>query len=461
MSSEKSFRSSTARLAIVYGAAVLLLVVALQGTVFLLTRSALQREVHTVVSAELESLAEDFNDGGIDSLIDVLRSRADSWGRTGAVYLLTDESLQPLAGNLAAWPADVSPVRGHEVEFRIETRGRDAGETHPVWARIEELPGNYWLLVGTDTSESRRALSRFGLATLWGIGLITALIGVLGWGYSRQTARRVRDFTAACDSIVHSDLGRRLQLGTRSDEFDQLSGTVNNMLNRIEQQATLLRATFGSIAHDLRTPLYRLRVRLEEGLLHSDTSRATRDLVVPALDELDRVQRTLGTLLEIARAEAGGLARKPERIDLVSLAQEMYELYAPGMQEKDLKLQLDLTGEAPIGGERQLLAQLIANLLENALKYVPNGGHVMLAVKVAADRTTLIVADDGRGIAAPDRERAQRPFVRLEETAAPASGSGLGLSLVRAIARVHRGDVELQDNHPGLRVVCSFPSWRE
>lgn len=460
MSPEKSFRSSTARLAIVYGAVVLLLVVALQGTVFLLTRSALQREIHAVVTAEMDSLAEDFNDGGIDSLIEVLRSRTDSWGRTGAVYLLTDESLQPLAGNLAAWPADVSPVSGHEVQFQIETSAPARSPTHPVWARVERLPGNYWLLVGTDTSESRRALRRFGLATLWGIGLITTLIGLLGWGYSRQTARRVRDFTAACDSIVHSDLSRRLQIGTRSDEFDQLSATVNDMLNRIEQQATLLRATFGSIAHDLRTPLYRLRVRLEEGLLHNETSRATSELVTPVLEELDRVQRTLGTLLEIARAESGGLTRKPERIDLVSLAHEMCELYAPGMQEKGLKLQLEVAGEAPIGGERQLLAQLIANLLENALKYVPTGGHIMLAVQVMAERTTLIVADDGRGIAAADRDRAQQPFVRLEDAATAPTGSGLGLSLVRAIARVHRGDVELQDNNPGLRVVCSFPSWR-
>jgi signal transduction histidine kinase len=463
MSPEKSFRSSTARLALVYGAVVLLLVVALQGTVFLMTRSALQREVHAVVTAEVDNLAEDFNDGGIEAIVDVLRSRTDSWVRTGAVYLLTDESLRRLAGNLAAWPADVSPVGGDEVEFRIETHERDAVKTHPIWARVERLPGNYWLLVGTDTSESRHALRRFGLATLWGIGLITSLIGLLGWGYSRQTARRVRDFTAACDSIVHSDLSRRLQVGPRSDEFDQLSGTVNDMLNRIEQQATLLRATFGSIAHDLRTPLYRLRVRLEEGLLHNETSRATRDLVAPVLEELDRVQRTLATLLEIARAESGGLARSPERIDLVALAREMCELYAPGMQEKDLKLQLEVDGEAPIGGERQLLAQLIANLLENALKYVPAGGHVRLAVQAMPERTTLIVADDGRGIAAEDRERAQQPFVRLEDgSAAPASasGSGLGLSLVRAIARVHRGDVELQDNNPGLKVVCSFPTWR-
>jgi signal transduction histidine kinase len=460
MSPEKSFRSSTARLAIVYGTVVLLLVVALQGTVFLLTRGALQREVHTVVSAELENLAEDFSSGGIDSLVDVLRSRTDSWGRTGAVYLLCDPAFMRIAGNLTSWPADVKPDSGSEVKFRIETREGDATIRHPVWARVERLPGNYWLLVGTDTSESDRAMRRFGWATVWGILLITALIGVLGWSYSRQTARRVRDFTAACDSIVHSDLGRRLELGSRSDEFDQLSSTVNDMLNRIEQQATLLRATFGSIAHDLRTPLYRLRVRLEEGLLRENVPAATRELIAPAMEELDRVQRTLATLLEIARAESGSPAQQPESVDLVALAHEMHELYAPGMQDHGLKLAISASGEAGIRGQRQLLAQLIANLLENSLKYVPSNGHVWLEVQVQPERVLLSVADDGPGISAEDRNRAQLPFVRLDESSA-VSGSGLGLSLVRSIARLHRGEVELADNHPGLRVSCSFPRGSE
>jgi len=460
MNPDRSFRSSAARLAFVYGTVVLLLVVALQGTVFLLTRSALQREIHAIVSAELEDLAEDYRDGGTASLISVLRAHTDSWGRTGAVYLLTDEALRPLAGNLTAWPEDVRPVESHEVRFRIVTGAEGPHSTHPVWARVVQLPGDYWLLVGTDTSESERSLRRFGLATIWGIGLITALICVLGWWYSRQTARRVLDFNLACDSIVHSDLSRRLEVGRRSDEFDQLSRTVNDMLNRIEQQASMLRTTFGSIAHDLRTPLYRLRVRLEEGLLRDNTTAATRELVAPALEELDRVQRTLGTLLEIARAEAGSLAARSERVDLVSLAREMCELYSPGMQDKGLRLQLEAGGEAPIAGQRQLLAQLIANLLENALKYVPAGGNVLLSVRPGNERIILAVDDDGPGIPAPDRERAQQPFVRLDPDAT-ASGSGLGLSLVRAIARLHRGEIELADNRPGLKVACSFPSWRD
>lgn len=454
---ERTFRSSAARLAFVYGAVVLLLVVALQGGVFLLTRNALQREIQAIVSAELDDLAEDYRAGGILRLAAVLRSQNDSWGRSGAVYLLTDARLRPLAGNLAAWPEDVAPAASHEVRFQILTDTGVRAATHPVWARVEQLPGGYWLLVGTDTTGSQRSLRQFGLATIWGVGLITALIGILGWWYSRQTRRRVRDFSAACDSIVHSDLSRRLKVGTRSDEFDQLSRTVNDMLNRIEQQATMLRAAFGSIAHDLRTPLYRLRVRLEEGL-RADASGGTRELVAPALEELDRVQRTLGTLLEIARAEAGSTAVRPERVDLVALAREMFELYSPGMQEQGLNLQLDVSGEAAMAGQRQLLAQLIANLLENTMKYVPAGGIVTLGVKAGREKVRLSVADNGPGIPVADRERAQRPFVRLEPEGS--SGSGLGLSLVRAIARLHRGEIELRDNRPGLDVICSFPPWQ-
>jgi signal transduction histidine kinase len=172
------------------------------------------------------------------------------------------------------------------------------------------------------------------------------------------------------------------------------------------------------------------------------------------------VQRTLGTMLEIARAETGNLAEGQAKVDLAALAREMCELYAPGMQERGLQLQLELAAEAPVAGQRQLLAQLIANLLENALKYVPAGGSVLLEARADATHTLLVVADNGGGISESDRERAQQPFVRLQEESNLPHGSGLGLSLVRAIVRLHRGEVELQDNHPGLRVVCSFPRWQ-
>jgi signal transduction histidine kinase len=438
MKTRSWLRSSAARLTFTYGVIVLLLVVALQGTVWLLTRNALEREVGRVMAAELDKLAQDYTKGGIGELVWVLRSRSDSWVRAGAVYLLTDSSMAPMAGNLSAWPSDVTPAHNSEARFRIAAAG-EVG-SYPVRAHMVMLSGGYWLLVGTDISEMERALRRFGWASIWGVLAITLLIAALGRWYAGQAARRVREFSGICDAIVHSDLSRRLELRGTGDEFDQLGRTVNDMLERLDQQATLLRTTYGSIAHDLRTPLYRLRVRLEDLLRRADISAPSQQAAQPALAELDRLQRTLATLLEIARAESGSPMAGAERVDLAQLAREMHELYQPGMQERGLELRLDTNGEVPVLGKRQLLAQLIANLLENAMKYVHGGSVVELSVRGGERTVALAVSDNGPG---------------MKPGASP-SGTGLGLNLVKAIARLHRGEVVLHDNAPGLKVECRF-----
>lgn len=427
-------RSSAARLTLTYSVVVLLLVVALQGTVWLLTRNALENEVRRVMTAELDKLAQAYAQG---DLYFALRSRSDSWGRTGAVYLLVNPSLTPMAGNLVAWPRDVVPVHDSEVRFHIAAAGELT--SHPVRAHVVMLPGGEWLLVGTDTSEMERALRRFGWASIWGVLAITLLIVLVGRWFAAQTTRRVREFSTTCDAIVHSDLSRRLEVRGKGDEFDQLGRTVNDMLERIEQQAVLLRTTYGSIAHDLRTPLYRLRVRMEEALRQAELPPESQEIVQPALAELDRVQRTLATLLEIARAESGSSLADGEPVDLAQLVREMHELYQPAMQDSGLELRLDSADEASLSGNRQLLAQLIANLLENALKHASGGSTVVLALRSDAQSVTLTVSDNGPGM----------------QPGTP-SGSGLGLNLVKAIAKLHRGEVAMHDNAPGLRVECRF-----
>lgn len=453
-----AMRMSSARLAVWFAALVTVLTSILLVSVYLVTRNALEREIAAVVRAELADLSDDLRLGGLPQVAATLRLRVDSWGRTGAVFLMADQQFRPVAGNLSAWPRNVDVNDPDMVEFDIAAH--ELGETvlHPVEARIQRLPNGYWLLVGADTSERQRVLRSFGLATVWGIALTALCVWLVGAAYARRTARRVRDYATTCDTIMKGDLTQRLRVEGSHDEFDALASAVNTMLDRIEQQTTTLRAAFDSIAHDLRTPLYRLRVRLEEAQLREELPREARELVAPTLEDLDRVQRTLGTLLEIARAEAAGVATHGDVVDLSSLAGNLVELYQPGMRAAGLEVSIDAPQPAPLTGNRQLLAQLITNLLENALKYVPAGGRVEVQVRKSANAVTLRVADNGPGIAAGDRDAALRPFVRVGDSAGRASGSGLGLSLAAAVARLHGTELTLGDNSPGLVVSCEFPT---
>jgi signal transduction histidine kinase len=324
-----------------------------------------------------------------------------------------------------------------------------------VRARIQHLSNGDLLLVGTDLSEQRRVLARYRLASIWGVVLSSLLAALLGIGYVRGIARRVRNLAQTCESIIGGDLARRLSIDGSQDEFDQLATAVNHMLDRIEHQTVTLRTTFDSTAHDLRAPLYRLRMRLEESLIRDDLAEQPRETMQSALTDLDRVQRTLTTLLQIAQAEAGGAAGESARIDLAALAHEIIDLYAPEARDRGIEMRSIGNAAAWVSGNRQLLAQLLTNLLENALKYVQPGGHVVASVELQRDRVVLRVADDGPGIPAAERERVLEPFQRLARDAVQ-SGSGLGLSLVAAVARLHRASLKLEDNTPGLCVTCVF-----
>jgi len=457
-------RVSSARLALVYTALITFLTSVLLVTVYLLTRNALEREIAAVVRAEVEDLTDELRLGGVERVAATLRLRTDSWGRTGAVFLLADQEFRPVAGNLSAWPRDIDPVPASMVEFEISARERGAEVLHPVEARIERLENGYWLLVGADTSERKTVLRRFGLATLWGIGLTALCVWLLGAAFARRTARRVREYATTCETIMGGDLTQRLRVDGSNDEFDALANAVNAMLATIERQTITLRAAFDSIAHDLRTPLYRLRVRLEEAQLRRPADDAAAqdadELIGPALEELDRVQRTLATLLAIARAEAQGLTTHRDDVDLAALAANMVELYAPGMRAAGLEVTLDAPEPAHLTGNRQLLAQLVTNLLENALKYVPAGGRVWVRVRNTPEGVAFSVKDNGPGIAPDERAAALQPFVRVGDAAARATGSGLGLNLAAAVARLHGAQLTLGDNSPGLIVHCDFPTPR-
>jgi len=444
-------RTSAARLALGYGAIFTLGVGALLGTVYFLTTRVLENEADAVISAELEGLTDEYRRDGLSGLADELSFRADSWGQTGAVYLLVDANLVKEGGNLTSWPFDGIP-NAQWTQFDLKSpREDDKVRMHPVRASVSLLPDNHRLLVGLDVTQQRRFASTFRYATLWGIGL-TALAGAIaGYFLSRKLTRRVQSVAATCDAIVGGDLDRRLPMDGSQDEFDALALAVNNMVDRLAENAQLLRATFDSAAHDLRGPLYRLRGRLEDAGRMPTTEQPVRAGIDAALTELDRVQRTLATLLQIAQAESGMAAAHRATVDLAELITDIGELYEPAAREKSMTLQVQATGSCCVNGNRQLLAQLVANLVENSLKYLAAGGHIDIRAQRDGETVWLMVADDGPGIAQGDRTAALKPFVRLPQ-AQSTDGSGLGLSLVAAISRLHHAQLLLEDNQPGLRV---------
>ncbi len=444
------------RLSLGYMFLVTIAVAVTLGSAYLLTDGLITDEVDLIIDTELKSLQDKYARAGVEGVMDEMNLRIDSWGRIGAVYMLVDSNFEKIAGNVTHWPFDGMPAESRP-EFDIATIEPGRRAVHPVRAALRTLPDGDRLLVGTDISQGRRFADKFRIAMLWGIGFTSLAAALTGFWFSYRLSRRVGDVTATCKRILAGDLGRRLPVAGANDEFDALAMSVNHVLERLEDQARTLRATFDSAAHDLRAPLHRLRTRMDALLWRSPSLEpAVHESIESALREVDHVQRTLAILLQIALAESGAPLASPAAVDLGELASELAELFEPAVREKGLTLVEHEDSGAIVQGNRQLLAQLVTNLIENGLKYVPAGGRIDLAVKRLSDSVSLVVSDNGPGVPADDRLRATQPFVRLGHSP-QTEGSGLGLSLVAAIARLHRARLTLENNEPGLRVVVEFP----
>ncbi len=450
------FRTSAFRLSVGYTLLVTLAVAVTLVSTYFLTESLITDETDLIIDTELNSLEEKYARAGIPGVTDEINLRIDSWGRIGAIYMLADPSFERLAGNVTDWPFEGMPSeRWPEFEIGTIEPGRRA--VHPVRATVRVLPDGNLLLVGTDISQGRRFAEKFRSATIWGIGLSTLAAALAGFWFSYRLTRRVGVVASTCQEILAGEPGRRLPVTGSGDEFDSLAGSVNHVLDRLQEQAGTLRATFDSAAHDMRAPLHRLRTRMDALLLRvPPLDPPVYESVDAALREVDHLQRTLATLLQIALAESGAPLAAPAAVDLADLAGEIAELFEPAAQTQGLILECAAQPPAVVHGNRQLLAQLLTNLIENGLKYVPRGGRIDIRVRALSAGVRLQVSDDGPGISAEDRARAGQPFVRFTATAV--EGSGLGLSLVAAIVRLHRGRLALEDNGPGLRVVIDLPA---
>lgn len=433
---------------------------ALVGLTFVWTQRTIDREVAAVLQAEVDGLEDDYHSGGIEDLIADLEARKGSWERNGAVFLLTDAGHRRLAGTLDRWPINAT-TDGQWLAFNLPARDGNSLVLHPIRALVRQLDATHSLLIGTDIANNQRFAMRLREAIVWtALGALLLAIAA-GAVYMRRVTLHVRSVSAACADIMTGNPSRRLPLSGAQDEFDALAATLNATLERLEQQTQALRTVFNSAAHDLRTPLQRARTRLEAAAgLADNVSNGTSALLLATLEDLTGIQATLTTLLEMARADAGVRPPATAPLNLATLVAEVTGLYRPEAMDRGLILE-EAGHDASVLANRELLAQLISNLLENALKFVPAGGRVRLMVSTVTtplgERVELCVSDTGPGIPTTEHARMLLPFERLSQDASR-PGSGLGLSLVASITRLFGGDITLENAHPGLIVRCQFPS---
>ena len=446
------FRTLAFRIVLVYLALFALSAGALAAFTYWNTKRALEAETDQTIQAEIAGLSEQYQRQGLGGLTDVITARSMHAGQ--GLYLLVGPLRHPLAGNLDAWP-NLRRTGNRFVEFEYERRVGGTVERHPARGRIFQLVGGLQLLVARDVRERSETERMFTTTLPWSVMLMLSLGLIGGAVMSRNLLRRLDQINSSSREIMAGDLSRRLPLSRAGDEFDTLARNLNRMLERIERLMKGMREVTDSVAHDLRSPLNRLRNRLEgimRRLPHDGQEAAEID---SAISETDRLISTFDSLLLIAEAEAGAARSSMSAVDLSALAHDVWELYQPVAEENGIALEMMPSKAVQVRGNGNLLSQALANLVDNAIKYTPAGGKVTIAAERNGSGAVVSVADNGPGIAEDDRPRAVERFVRLEASR-HSPGTGLGLSLVAAVARLHEARLELGDNHPGLRASMVF-----
>ena len=439
------WRTATFQFAAIYLGIFAASVLLLLGLIYWATAGFMARQTDDTIAIEIAGLDEQYRQRGLNGLARVIseRMRADPNG--SAIYLFASPDYRPLAGNLDAWPSLTADDDGWLNFTRTDANGVEV----PARARLFVLCDGLHLLVGRDIRELVRteAIIRRGLG--WGLTLSVALGLLGGLLMSRRINGRLETINRASREIMAGDLGRRIPERGTGDEFDRLSGQLNAMLERIEGLMQGVRHVADNVAHDLRTPLTRLRARLE--MLRATAGAAPDDGEVAAcIDEADRLLQTFNALLRIARIEAGGQPARLEQVPLDRLVADAADLYQAVAEVQELTL-TTATAPVTVPGDRDLLFQALVNLIDNAIKYTPAGGRITVSVSPVEDGATLEVRDTGPGIPDPDKSRVTERFYRLDGARGTA-GNGLGLSLVAAVADRHEAWLEFADGHPGLVV---------
>ncbi len=415
------------------------------------TNELMASQVVQTVDAEISGLSEEYLRGGVRALVDSIERRARR--PDASLYLLIDFAGNSIVGNISRLPTVVLDEADGDVRRMRYGRVEAGGEVErEALVRIFELRGGFRLLVGRDLGEQLRFSSVLAGALRFWLFAVVVMAGATWFFVSRRVMKRIDGIAATSQTIMHGDLSRRLPIAGNGDEFDRLATNLNDMLERIELLMQGMKDVTDNIAHDLKTPLNRMRTRVETVLREGKGEGDYREALQATIEDSDNLIRIFDALLRIARVEAMSPEAGMEPFDLKAVVEEMADLYAPLIEDEGGRLSLDVGEAGKVIGSRDLIAQAVVNLIENALKYGrPETGEPVISIKAAlrGDRMVLSVSDNGPGISGQDRERVTGRFVRLDASRSE-PGYGLGLSLVRAIARLHGGQLHLQDAGPGL-----------
>jgi signal transduction histidine kinase len=444
--------TSPFRIAIVYSIAFACGAAALLGAVDFAVSRVVDGSTDNLIEAEVQGLREQVLVLSRSDFIELIEQRSQDQDVRGAVYLMVDPQLRPVAGNVPAWPK-LEADKGKWFLFKVSVPFGDETREHEMRAQRFPLPGGYKMLVGHDVQE-RQDVKSLMMRGLIAAVVMTLLLG-LGGGFwmGRRILAQAGAISAVATQIMRGDLSQRLPVRDADDEINTLAREINTMLDKIEQLTLGMRTVLDSAAHDLRTPLNRLQSTAEAAMMQLSVGSVERRVLERVTTEVDRMRSTLDALLRIALAETGTVAREP--VNLSELVASVVELYAPVSDERGIILESSVASGAEVLGSRQLLAQALANLLDNAIKFTPDGGHIRVQLRGSGSEPEVIVEDNGPGIPADKREAVLGRRVRLDE-ARRFPGSGLGLSLVAAVTKLHGAHLVLDDAGPGLRVSLKF-----
>ncbi len=459
MKPRRLLHTTAMRLALRYAVFYAVLIALGLGVLYWATSRYVDAQLAAGLEQEVHNLATLDRQQGRQQLKALLKSESVITGENQRYYLIEETGSDKRTGNLLGWPPALNAD----------------GRVHNIWLEDDLIPeymedqDGYWPMIGVVLDDGARLLvarevhqaedlQEFILATM--AIIITVSVGlalIMGWRLGRSLLDRIELINETAERVTAGDLSHRVPLSGQDDEFDELAGHLNSMLARIEVLLTGMRQVTDNVAHDLRRPLARMRNRIEVTLLETRKSEEYRRAMEETMSDAEELMRTFNALLEIAQTEAGSYRGEWREVDLSTLLRDLSELYEDQAAEHSRTFKVDIEHGLTVIGNRQLLAQAITNLLDNAFKFTENGGIIQLEAKRWEGKIQVCIGDNGPGIPVGQREKVIHRFVRLE-TARSTPGNGLGLSLVKAVADLHKARLQLEDNSPGLRVIIDFNS---